>query len=335
MSDIDVKKKVVIPKIFIWVIVYLIGIVIAYFVATIQKEKDLTAFKNKIDEYYAGHNSIYDYVLYGDEGELLDAYISDYKIFDLPTDNKELRTKRFTIAIKPNETTTSSNEYWLSTLKDQKEKWNRLKDIKQYFESENFSGFHLVILKKDDAYYTLENYWSGDMAYLVPDKEYYEGYNSPYFSSPGYYLPKYRPSINKCYEGAAEFLAKESKSQKIDGASSKYYSLPGLKSKFYHLEQNYPRTIQVFDSIFMQFEKEGKFNPVLTQDAITKRTSANDAVIYDSYSKVWYKSLTNTYRLEETKNQLLYSVLINSAVVIFLITCIRFYLYYHKRVVFK
>jgi hypothetical protein len=335
MSNLIVKEKIIIPKIYVWVLIYLVGIGIALVITNYQRKIDFERFNTQIDEELQGNSAIADYVFYADKGELHDAYLSDFKILDRPTGAKELRTKNFTIAFKPSQSNESQSGYLKDYYTSQITRWNRLKDIKQYFESEPFSGFELYTIKRDGTDFIINKYWSGDMAYLVSDKQYYPGYSSEYYNSPDYYLPKFRPSINKCYEGAAEYLLKESKAQKLEGVGGKTYSFQFIKSKFYHLEQNFPKYINFLDSVFVQFEKEGKYNPTIQSENITKRTSANDGLIYDSYSKVWYKSITNGYRIEEIENAFTKRFMINLIVISLFISLIRLILVYRNRISFK
>lgn len=337
MTHVKIKKgdEIRVSKNIFIVFAYLIGLCGSYFTTHYQKNIDFSIFNNKIANLFSGNKSVCDYINNGEDGELLDAYIANSNILGISSEYKELRTSKFKIASMPFEIDDMSNESWNSYNESIKDKWKKFKNIKQYFESKPFSGFDLIMLDNNESSYTLKRFWSGDMAYLVPEKEYHSGYQGEYFSAPGYYVSTYRPSITQCYEDAAKYLIKDRNSNMTDDLYTQLLSFQYLESKYFKIEQNYPQTLNIFDSIFIKFREGEELRPAITQDQITKRTSANDGYIYDSKSMVWYKSISNTFKIKEKKYAFLKQFFINSLISILLITIVILIIKYKDRIVFE
>lgn len=333
----DQEKVIRIPKRKMIVLIYPLGILIALLITYFQKKNDLEDFQKRIDTILNGHNSVCDYVNWGEKGELLDTYMGEVMLSSrLHTGNSELRTDKFSLAEKPNGDEDINNPMLGDYYKSKIKKWNRLKDVKQYFESDRFSGFDMVILKKNKESYSVLNLWSGDMAYLVPERNYYKGYQGEYFSSPGYSMPTGRPSIETCYEKAAEFIIKDGGHERVAGSYSNINAIPFMNSKFYKLDQGYfQSTRSLGDSIFIKFEKDGQFNKVINQDPITKRTNLGDASIFNSQWIVWYKEIDNSYFIAPVKYSFLKYSIINSLVTTFFMVLINLIIFYRKKIVFE
>jgi hypothetical protein len=328
-------KVIRIPKRKMIFLIYPLGILIALIITYFQKINDLENFQKRIDTILNGNNSVCDYVKSGEKGELLDAYMDEVKLFGLHTGNSELRTDKFSLAEKPKGDEDINNPQWGDYYKSKIKKWNRLKDVKQYFESDMFSGFDMVVLKKNEESYSVVNLWSGDMAYLVPERNYYKGYQDEYFSSPGYSLPTGRPGIEMCYEKAAEFIIKDGGHVRVDDSYSKINAIPFMTSKFYKLDQGSFQSRRLADSIFIKYEKDGQYNKAINQDPITKRTNLGDASIFNSQWIVWYKEIDNSYFIAPVKYSFLKYSIINSLVVTFFMVLINLIIVYRKKVVFE
>ncbi|MEI9933987.1 MAG: hypothetical protein WDM71_03880 [Ferruginibacter sp.] len=191
------------------------------------------------------------------------------------------------------------------------------KEFTQYYESKPLSGFDVVRLEKNSSTYNITESWSGDMAYKVTD------------------LSTDPPTVYKCYEEAAIFLtAERSDSSYVTGAYNKILSFPDIETDFYSIDQDYPKYIRVFNKIRENIDDSNSID--LTNNLnITDATSINDASVDNEKWKVWYRSITNSYSIEEkdsvfNKRWLLYSI-----ISIILITLSFQGFRFRKRITFK
>jgi hypothetical protein len=336
-SDTKIKEVQIIriPKKQLIYLTYPLAILIALLITYLQKENDLFDFKKRIDELLNGNNSICDYYNLGEEGQLHDVYLQEAKFNGISLGYSELKTNKFSLVTVPSGDEDINDPKWGNYNKSKIEKWNKLRNIKQYFESYPLSGFNMSILIKEDDRYIFKNIWSGDMAYYVPEKKYYPGYQSEYYSSPGYSISTYRPSIEKCYEEAAEFIINEEGYKKIKDVFSKINSFPYMTSKFYKLDQDYFQYLRGFDSIYIKYEKDGKFNPVINQNPITKRTNLDDARIYNSQWIVWYKEISNNYKIATIKYSFIKALIINSLLCCLVMGIIHITIRFKRKIVFE
>ena len=170
------------------------------------------------------------------------------------------------------------------------------------------------------------------MAYKVPATRHYEGYSNEYFSSPGYDLPTYRPTIGKCYEEAAKFLTsdKEDKSY-VAGSFNSISSFKDIETIFFELKQRYPIYTRFPDKIHVYHGEGIGGGDLINEKKITDATSANDSSVFTSQWIVWYKSITNTYEIQEKNGVFIKYWLIYSVIGISISTLIYFFLKFRKR----
>lgn len=330
-KELDVKKepsKIKIPSILFLFLFYGISIGIAYFIASSQKQNDLNEINKKIDGILKDKSAITDYNFDGSNGQLYDVYLSS--IFEGIGDDKNVvKTKKRTLAYKPTSNNSESNSYYYES---QLKQWNAFKDLVQYYECEQFSGFDVLRLEKNLNTFSIIKSWSGDMAYKVPESRHYAGYSSEYYSSPGYDIPTHRPSVSNCYEEAAKFLTSEKEDKSYEaGSYSKISSFPDIETKFYEISQRYPKYTRLLNKIHVDMGNKSE-GDVINNSKITDATSATDANVYNSQWIVWYKSMTNTYSIEEKKNILNKYWLIYSAIGMAIATLVYFVLKYRKRI---
>jgi hypothetical protein len=85
-------------------------------------------------------------------------------------------------------------------------------------------GFTMLVLSKEDKGYVLKRVTSKGLEYKVGQYEF----------SYGYLVPSYRPSLDKCYSNALEYLTSNNKSGKfVANTFNKIENFPELRSDFY------------------------------------------------------------------------------------------------------
>ncbi len=273
----------------------ILSILISIGIAYIQKNKDLISFNQKINELMSGKTAISDYSYDGTDGKLLKVYRSGLfdGIFTSGDKDNVIKTQNHDLAYKPNDNIKEGDNsyYW---NEQQRKYWDLFKDLKEYYESEKFTGFTAQKLERNGEVFTLNYMWSGDMAYKVPASRHYEGYSSEYYSSPGYDIPTYRPTIGKCYEEAAKYLTVEDKDKTyIEGSFKKIDQFEYLESDFFEIEKLNHKYYKALDTIYVENAKSENRGHVIDDQKITKQTSRTDAYVYTTQWIVWYKSYSN------------------------------------------
>jgi hypothetical protein len=335
-KEAEVKKeqdKIKIPSILFLFIFYGISIGIAYFIASSQKQNDLNEINKKIDEIFKDKSAVTDYTFDGSNGQLLDVYLSSF-FEGIGDDKNVVKTKKRILAYKP--TSNNSDKDDNSTYNEnQLKQWNLFKDFVQYYECDPFSGFNVLRIEKNLTTFSIIKSWSGDMAYKVAESKHYPGYSSEYYSSIGYDIPTHRPSVSNCYEGAAKFLTSEKEDKSYEaGSFNKISSFTDIETKFYEISQRYPKYTRLLNKIHVDMGNKSE-GDVIDNSKITDVTSANDASVFNSQWIVWYKSLTNSYYVEEKKGVCNKYWLIYSSIGIAMMTIVFLGLKYRKRISLK
>jgi len=322
--------KINIPSIIFLFLSFGLCIALAYFIASSQKETDLKEINKKIDGVFKERSAITDYTSDGSNGQLYDVYLT--ALFEGIGDDKNVvRTKKRILAYKPTSNNDDEEKYAAYNETKQKQ-WNSFKDLVQYYETTPFSGFDVIRLEKNSSTFNITKSWSGDMAYKVAASKHYAGYSNEFYSSPGYDIPTHRPTVGNCYEEAAKYLTAEKEDKSYEaGSYNKISAFPELETKFFEITQRYPKYTRLLDKIHVDMGNKSE-GDVINNSKITDATSATDANVFTSQWIVWYKSITNTYAVEEKKGVFNKYWLIYSAIGIGLASLIFFILKYRKRI---
>jgi hypothetical protein len=294
----DEKAIIKVPSYILLFSLYLLCILFACIFTYIQRKDDLSKLNNQIDELMKGKTAITDYYYESVNGLLYDVYLSN--LFNLKGTGEEdiVKTDNATLAYKPFKNPDDPNKYRYE--KDLKH-WDLFKGLVQYYEAEN-SSFSVVRLERSSNTFTYTYSWSGDMAYKVPEYTHYKGISNEFFTSPGYDIPTYRPTVRKCYEEAAKFLTVEEKDNSyIAGSYSTIDRFEYLESDFYEINPWGYRYYKWSDTIFVDYGPEAERGYVIDQEKITRLTSRNDASVFTSQWIVWYKSYSNKFMIEPKK----------------------------------
>ena len=337
---VEVKNeqgKIKIPSIIFLFVFYGLSIGVGYFIASSQKQNDLTEINKKIDEVFKDRSAITDYTFDATDGQIYDVYLTNlFADMGLASGEEKnvVRTKKRMLANKPSSNNPDQEKY-AKYYENQLKQWNLFKDLVQYYECTPISGFDVIRLEKSSTTFNITKSWSGDMAYKVAESIHYPGYSNEYYSSPGYDIPTHRPSVSNCYEEAAKFLTsdKEDKSYEA-GSFNKISSFTNIETKFYEISQRYPKYTRLQNKIHVDMGDKSE-GDVIDNSKITDATSANDASVFNNQWIVWYKSLTNSYYVEEKKGEFNKYWLIYSAIGIAIMTIIFLGLKYRKRIALK
>jgi hypothetical protein len=175
----------------------------------------------------------------------------------------------------------------------------------------------------------LTEQWSGDMAYKVPENKHIS------FSFGDYNMPTDRPDVNECYEEGAKYLTIENKDKSYEANSyNKISSFIDLKNTFFEISQCFPKYKRLSGKIDVDYGY-GKGISNNDESKITDATSVNDASIYTNQWIVWYKSMTNTYSIEESKGALIKYFAIYSIIILVITSLIFFGFKYRQSIVLK
>lgn len=285
----------------------------------------------KIDAVFANKDAITDYELDGTDGQLYDVYQTS--LFGIG-ENDIVRTSKRTLAMKPASNSYDQDKY-ATYYANQQKQWSLFKDLVQYYESTVFTGFDVLRLERDGSNFRITKSWSGDMAYKVPASRHVEGYSSLFYTSPGYDVPTYRPPVRTCYEEAVKYLTieKEDKSY-LAGAFNKISSFTDLETHFFEISQRFPKYTRLVNKIHVQMADKSE-GDVIDNAKITDVTSATDANVFTNQWIVWYKSITNTYSVEEKQGILNKLWIIYSLIGAGLASIIFLGLKYRKRIAIK
>lgn len=337
IEENDNSEKIKVSSNIFLYIGIILSILISVGIAYLQKNKDLNSFNQKINEMMSGKTAISDYSYDGTQGKLLKVYRSGLfdGIFTSGDKDNVVKTQNHDLAYKPNDNIKEGDNsyYW---NEQNRKYWDLFKDLKEYYESDEFTGFTAQKLERNGDIFTVNYMWSGDMAYKVSATKHYEGYSSEYYSSPGYDLPTYRPTIGKCYEEAAKFLTVEDKDKSyLEGSYKKMDGFEYLESDFFEISQLYPKYYKGLDTIYVENGRDENRGFVIDEQRITKQTSRTDAYVFSSQWIVWYKNYTNRYSIEKKKYALLKFSSIYSMIGIFLTFIIFYIIKYRKKIEFK
>jgi len=318
-----VNSKIKIPSILFLFISFFLCIGLSYYIVFIQRQNDSEEINKKIDDIFKSKSAITDYTFDGIDGKLYDVYLGSAWEHLGSNDKDVIRTKKIILAFRPNENNNSDKNAKV---------WDLFKDVVQYYETSPYNGFNVLRLERSSTIFSVTESWSGDMAYKVPEKKHYEGYSSEYFSSPGYDIPTYRPTIGNCYKEAAKFLTsdKEDKSYEA-GSYNKILSFDKIESIFFRLKQRFPIYSRLPNKIHVNHGEGIGEGDLINESRITDATSANDSSVQNGQWIVWFKSITNTYEIEEKKEVFFKYWVIYSTIGIAISCLIYFLLKYRKR----
>ena len=310
------------------------AICLAVVIVYLQKQKDLDQLQTRINKLMSNKSAISDYTLENTDGTLHKVYFSNMLLGNEGEKNMVGFDKKI-LAVKPYYDPSISQE--TEVYKESLKKWNFFKELKEYYQSEPYTGFTVKRLEKnDDLSFSSTYMWSGDMAYKVLSSTHYEGTDYGYFSTPGYDIPTYRPSLKKCYEGAATFLTIEKKDKSyLEGSYKKISSIENIESKFFEVKQQFPKYSFWNDTIFVEQDKTGIRSHIINNSKITKQTSSDDAYVFTSQWVVWYKSYTNTFSIKPKEWAFITQAFIYSLVSCSIITLIYFGVKYRNRIKFN
>lgn len=329
-------NKIKIPKYAIYILSILLSIGIAFLITHFQQNRDYEKISKELNEVFKGQVSISDYQTednISEEGNLYNVKHQIDKIWNI----ESVEANGITLFSKPYKSENENEQYYYNR---ELKKWNLYKNLNQYFiKSKYKDGFTVLNLMRDKDYFTIVTFYGGDMAYKVPAKTHYAGTNYGYFSTPGYDIPTYRPSINSCYESAAKYLT-------VKNEGSKY--IPDSYSKILDMELGYYKSdffevIQVGDKYLRWtgadtihiIRANGERSYVIEKNKITPSTSTDDGYVYDSSSIVWYKNYFNRYSLKPKKLVFLFYWSVYSIIIIILFIAFYFFIKNRKRFVLE
>ncbi len=327
-KDANVEQsKIKISSAFFLLLCFVLCVGLTYLITNSQRKNDFDEINKKVDLVFQGKNNVSDYSYDGTDGQLYDVYLSSF-FEGIGDDKNVVRTKKRTLAYKPADV---EDDKYVTYNEEKRKQWDLFKGLVQYYETNPFSGFETINAEKNTSTFSITKCWSGDMAYKVPESKHYSGYSSEYYSSPGYDIPTYRPSVGKCYEEAAKFLTVEKADKSYEaGSYNKIYSLPETETKYYEVKQRYPIYTRLGNKIHVNYGKGIGEGDAIDNNKITDATSANDAAVFNSQWIVWYKSITNTYGIEE-KSGVFYKYWLIYSVIGFVLISIGFFLQRNRK----
>lgn len=332
------EVKIKLPKYTILILLIVASIGIASLITYFQQRNDYNKINDEINALFKGKSSISDYSVedYTD-GKLYDVvYHKGDKILNVLQMPDYITANDITLAEEPYVNPNDDNNYSNNV---RTERWEQFKNLKQYYIKGPYigGGFQALKASRDEDTFSIEEFYGGDMAYKVPEKIHHSGTNYGYFSTPGYDIPTYRPSIKNCYKKAAEFLTKKDKdSTYMPGL---YFKISDLRfgrynNDFYEISQYGDKYFYLTDTIKV-FKANGERSFVIDNDKITKSTSRNDACIYNSDWIVWYKSVNNNYEIKPKNGVFLKYWGIYSIISVLIIVLIHYLFKNRKRIVIE
>jgi hypothetical protein len=295
------KEKIKISVLLIICLGFVISTAFGFTFTYFEKVNDLQNFRKEIDKIFNNKDAISDYSYNGTTGQLYKVFLSSPfkggEKISIETKKHYLMSKPYLVA--------SAKDYEIEQYNSLLKQWNDFKDLVEYYEADRFVGFTVLRLNKNNDRFSIENKWSGDMAYKVGEYKHYQGYSSDYYKSPGYNIPTNRPAVSVAYKEAAKFLTVENEDKSYEaGSYSKISSFSSKESNFYEIEQEYPRYSYYSDTIFVESKPNGQRSNVIDYSKISRNTSRSDGSIFNNYWIVWFKSYTNNYSIKE-KNWIL------------------------------
>ena len=332
------EVKIKLPKHTILILLILASIGIAALITYFQQKNDYNKINDNVNALFKDKSSISDYsVEDNSDGTLYDVvyHAADTKDPFFKGDNfVTVNNKR--IATEPYKSISNSDNYRYNKNLQQ---WETFKNLKQYYIKGPyiFGGFTALKASRDEDTFSIEEFYGGDMAYKVPEKIHHSGTNYGYFSTPGYDIPTYRPSIKICYKKAAEFLTKKDKDSTYIAGS--YYKISDLRygdynNKFYEISQNGDKYFYSTDTIKV-WKQDGTHSFVIDNEKISESTSRNDACVYNTDWIVWYKTVTNNYEIKPKKWVFLKYWGIYSVICVLIVVLIYFVVKNRKRFVIE
>jgi hypothetical protein len=290
-TNITDEVKIKLPKHTILILLIVGSIGIAALITYFQQKNAYDEINDDVNALFKDKSSISDYsVEDNSDGTLYDVvyHAADTKDPIFKGDNfVTVNNKR--IATEPYKSNSNSDNYWYIKNLQQ---WETFKNLKQYYIKGPyiFGGFTALKASRDDDTFSIVEFYGGDMAYKVPEKNHND-------------ITINRPSIKSCYKLAAECLTKKDKdSTYIPGS---YFNISGLRfgrynNDFYEISQFGDRYFYLTDTITIHREN-GEKNYVIDNDKITKSTSRSDYYVYDTDWIVWYKTVNNNYEIKPKK----------------------------------
>lgn len=337
----DIKKnnpkdiKIKLPSYTILLLLMFFSLLMSGLIVYIQQKSNYDKINAEIDSLFKGKTTISDYYC-GDylDGKLYDVVYnpSETSISGINFNNASVKANGITLDFQPFKSENDKYGYWYD--KEVKQ-WEMFKSLKQYFIKSDFrNGFDAFSLYRDSNRFSITTYFGGDMAYKVPEKIHKKGINYGYFSTPGYDIQTYRPSIVNCYKEAAEYLTKDDKdSTYVAGTYTNIFGFEfQFQNDFYEINSIGDKYIRTVDTIQV-IKPNGDKTYVIDENKITSSTSRSDGNVYNSQWIVWYKSYTNQFALEPKKWAVLKYFSIYSIIGIILSVIIFFIIKNRKRIV--
>jgi hypothetical protein len=297
------SKKILLPKNTVLILYIVVSIGLAALITYLQQKVNYNKISDDINLLFQNKTTISDsYISESLDGKLFDViYHAGIKSNPVLNRNDFVTVNNILLATEPNMNQEDDNSNFYERNYKQ---WALYKDLKQYFIKEHYvEGFKVLKLSRSSDNFTITSYIGGDMAYKVLDKIHKSGTDYGYFSTPGYDIPTYRPSIKNCYIGAADYLTKEDEdSSYVSGSYSKILGMEigYYKNDFYEIKQIGDKYFKWNDTIHV-IRTDGSRSYVIDDAKITSSTSRNDGYIFNSDWVVWYKNYYNQYSLEPKK----------------------------------
>lgn len=333
------KNEIIISNYLIYIVLLIVSIGLASLLTYFQQKKDYDKISQEINDVFNGKKSVSDYISDDDieeKGDLFKVvYHSENKSDLINWHDAYVEANGIILSSKPYKNQSDKDGYF---YKNELKQWNLFKNLNQYFIKSDYpDGFTVLNLWRSDDSFTVVSYYGGDMAYKVPPKTHYSGTNYGYFTTPGYDVSTYRPSIKTCYEEAAKFIANgEKDSSYVPDTFSKIlgFNLGRYKSDFYEIKQTGDEYVKWGDTIHV-IRPNGNRSFVINKNKITTSTSKDDGYVQNSKWIVWYKSFHNTYRLQTKKWAFLIYSSIYTVVILLLFLIIYFLSKNKKRFVLE
>jgi hypothetical protein len=314
---LPIKKKVRVHPFFLFIILTAAFTGISYLIVIQQKQKDLNKIKGEIEKIFKGKNAVSDYNQTGNNGILYDVKKGP--------ENDVLYLNKKILGYKPSTDDPDNQE--------ELKKWNKVKDLVQYYVSGSTGGFTVLHLSKDGSTFDLQEFWSGDMAYKVPENIYHPGKDLGFgYITEGYSTPTFRPTIGKCYGEAAKYLTVENEDKSYEpGAFEKIKSLKYVSSTFHAIEQTGAKFTHLFNDIYIDLG-DGKRNKVDKPLNLPFMAIPTGASVFTDQWVVWYDSILNTYAIIENKKVFNNYFLIYSFIGVFLALIIVIFIKYRNKI---
>lgn len=362
LSEVDINKKessiesnkneseIIIKPFFVYLILFLLALTLAFVTISIQKKLDYKEMSNKIDNYFGDNQSIADFNFDAINGEFRKLKKGTL-LKDIFTDDIGFE-KEIHVYNKNDYSPTKTEIFKIVANAKKYKDWDKIVD---YFDVESKpTTRNLSILRKEtDDKFTFNVVTFLDMAYLVPE---YTLKNFGFDVKVKY--SNYRPSINMAYNNAALYLIENKGATHVRESENKIWSFPDIESEFYKIENLFPKYQELpsGDLLKSYSERVGNENlkiynmeaengdytylSFMNKESMKKyeesyqltynRYMTDNASIYDDKSIVWYCEMTNRYQIEE-KEYVFYKQILIYTILIFVILNIIYFIRNNKK----